>query len=185
MTVGYKIEIAESISELTGKMAKDTAQALVGIVETEYVALLHNAPQRSGNYVANMAISAGSRVGFGGPGLYFPVGEWTDTARFARGSTAAITVARHHNQHIKGTLTNHITMGAGGFPPSVTVYNKLEYAGKVDEYSATTRPGILRVPNRPGAHAMTRFSANLQFAMGANLVYGSPKFMQLAKSKII
>lgn len=148
----------------------EVAEVIAGMVVEEFDTLLKDAPQRSGNYVANMAIAAGDRAGQKDAGRVFPVSskksDW-----LKRGNMAAITWARRNNAHIVRTLPQHIIRGSG-FLPTVTIYNKLDYAHIVEGYTEEQ----LRDENAGGAHAMTRAAARLQARAGEYVTHNSPQW---------
>ncbi len=179
MDIKYTID--KSLEDEFGRMSKELARAVVGIVEKEFIGLLHNAPQRSGNYVANFAVAAGSRVGKKNAGEVYPPNP-TNQQIVARGSSPAILTAMANNKNLKANLTNHITRGSTWWGPgSLTIYNKMDYADDVEGYEANQ----LREPNRPGVHAMQMFIGRLNASLSRTIIYGSPEFKALAASRLL
>ncbi len=178
MRITYEVD--RGLEEELGRMSKRLAKYVVGVVEKEFVELLNNAPQRSGNYVANFAVSGGSRIGRQQAVDYFPP-EPTNQEIVGRGSTPAITMAMLNNSNLKDRLTSHITRGSGGWLPTLTVYNRIDYAGDVEGYGVSS----LRDVNKPGVHAMSKFTAKLKSALSANVLYGSTRFNTVADIKYL
>lgn len=178
MRITYEVD--KEFESKMARMSGELANAVVSIVEKEFVELLMDAPQKSGNYVANFALAAGSALGRKSAGEYFPPSP-TNAQIVNRGSHPAILVAMSNNSHFRKSMTGHIVAGRGGFTPNLTIYNRIGYAGEVEAYGVSS----LRDPNKPGVHAFQKFSAKLQAAMNVTVVYGSTHFNHLANMRYL
>jgi len=169
-----KMDIASVVKRETDLLPKLLAEAVVGKVESDFIGLLLNAPQKSGNYVANFAVAAGSRVGGQSAGEYFPPNP-TNAQIVKRGSHAAIAVAMRSNSNLKKNLTRHIVRGATWWGTSLTVYNKLDYGEKVEAYTRDQ----LRDVNKGGEHAMQKLKTKLERSLNVGIRAGNIKFDNL------
>jgi len=165
------------------KVRKETAQVMISMVEAEFADLLLNAPQFSGNFVANMAIASGSALGRKGGEKVFP-DLWNDSKSyqqaFERGKMPAVMHAWNNVGDIRKNLTAHITKSAG-YLTSVTIYNKLPDAELIEGLSASD----LRDVNKEGAHAMAKFEINLQSRFNTNVEYGSGNWYSYLEAKYL
>lgn len=158
-----KAKIDTKFLNALGNIRKDTAVMAAKVVEEEFHNLLFDAPQYSGNYVANMAISPGSRVGRSGGGLVFPMPK-NNTQAFRRGNLRAVDYAINQNANFVERATRSIRRGAG-WMSTVVVYNKLNYAAVVEAYDK------LRPENAGGEHAMARFEQRLKDRFSHTIKY--------------
>ena len=175
--------------KLLGKLAdvrKETAECIAGMIAETFEQILYNAPQYTGNFVANMAVQAGGSAGqkFGTKDKdgntvdYFPHVRNPQEV-FERGSMPAIEAALSANKNIVKNLTAHITKQAGWLP-AVTIYNRLSDAEIVENLNAMR----LRDPNVPGVHPMARGELWLKAIAGKKIVYDSPEFHAFRMKKI-
>lgn len=173
------IKINEKLFDKYADLRKEAAEAIAGIVAEEFEMLLHNAPQYSGNFVANMAVQGGGRAGGKGgtPISAFPEKIKPEQA-MARGQLPAIMYAKGKNPNIVKNLTKHITRSAGWLT-GVTIYNKWHDAEIVESL-----PGAeLRPVNQEGAHAMQQAEARLQQRANQPILYDSAEFHRLRNVK--
>jgi len=161
------------------KVRKETAQVMISMVEAEFADLLLNAPQFSGNFVANMAIASGSALGRKGGEKVFATPKSNQQA-FERGKMPAVMHAWNNVGDIRKNLTAHITKSAG-YLTSVTIYNKLPDAELIEGLSASD----LRDVNKEGAHAMAKFEINLQSRFNTNVEYGSGNWYSYLEAKYL
>jgi hypothetical protein len=167
--------------KLLGKLAdvrKETAECIAGMIAETFEQILHNAPQYTGNFVANMAVQAGGSAGQKGGEEYFPHVRNPEEV-FERGMMPAIEVAKRENPNIVKNLTAHITKQAGWLP-AVTIYNRLSDAEVVENLNAMR----LRDPNVPGVHPMARGEMWLNAIAGKKIVYDSPEFHAFRMKKV-
>lgn len=164
---------------------KETAEVIVAMVEAEFVDLLHNAPQYSGNFVANMFIrsstrGAGSRGG--DPNAMPPLTRSKEgrARAFARGQLPAIAKAKAANANLKKNLTAHISSSAGWFG-GLTVYNRLQDAETIEGLDVKG----LREVNRPGVHSMARFGALLRTRLNTRIVWGDGNWYKYLRSNYL
>jgi len=152
---------------------KETAECIAGMVAETFEQILFNAPQYTGNFVANMAVRSGLSAGAKGGEEYFshvwPIVPPQEV--FERGKMPAIEAALSANKNIVKNLTSHIVKQSGWIS-GVTIYNRLSDAEIVENLNAMR----LRDPNVPGAHPMARGAAWLEAIAGKKIVYGSPEF---------
>ena len=164
--------------QLEGKMAtarKDVAKAMISIVLDEFNHMLKGAPQRYGNFVANFSIAPGLRAGRVPAKLYFPTNT-DENSWFARGNLPAIQVAQSNVSNLTSRMTAHVTKSSG-WMSGMTVYNRLDYAEKVEGYSEFT----LRAENKGGSHPLAKMEARLAARSKKKVVYGSPEFEALVR----
>ena len=171
-TIKTDLKLSKEIDNLR----RDVAEATAGMVAEEFTKLLFNAPQYSGNYVANFAVQAGGRTG--SKSVVFPT-DITPQQAVERGSLPAISVARRNNSNLKQNITKFISKRAGFFP-EITIYNREDYATTVEAYLE----GQLRPINRPGAHALAKAEINLTARFAKRVVVGSPEFERLRRVSI-
>lgn len=171
--MNIKVTFDRSLLKKTYDLRKEIAQVTAGLVSEEFNVLLKSAPQRHGNYVANMALAVGTRVGRKGGKLYFPIRK-DEVNWFKRGDMVAWFRAAEENKNILKNVYNHILTKAG-WAAGIVIYNKLEYAEKVEGYTESQ----LREANAGGAHAMSNAKARLQIRINERIVYGSPEWHHL------
>jgi hypothetical protein len=132
---------------------KGVAELIANKAFEEFTELLFDAPQYSGNYVANMAIQTGQASGRKGGTEVFPEpASRREAAR--RGNLPAISHALNNNSDFVTRATRNIAQKAGWFA-YITIYNKLPYAEEVEAMD------VLRRENRGGEHAMAKAEARL------------------------
>lgn len=164
-TGGRKVQL-----QAASEVRKQTAECIAGMVAETFEQILFNAPQFTGNFVANMAVRSGLGAGSKGGEDYFPHVRSPQEV-FERGNIPAIEIAKSNNPNIVKNLTAHITKQSG-WMSGVTIYNRLEDAEVVEALPVTH----LRDPNVPGVHPMARGRAWLEAIAGQKVVYGSPEF---------
>jgi len=167
-----------ALSKQLGDVRKACAEAIAGIVAEEFIDLVKNAPQYSGNFAANMAVAGGSRIGRIGGETYFDPRPHIDQA-MQRGSVPAIKQALSNNSNLVSKLTAGISNGKNWLP-QIIIYNRLEYAQKVEDMPASR----LRDPNKPGVNPIEKARASLEARVGKTVVYGSPEFERLRNFKV-
>lgn len=167
------IKLDQNLLNEVYALRRQVAEVAAGIVADEFMELLYDAPQRSGNYVANMAVAAGSSLGRKGGQLYFPLKKSTDEL-FTRGNLPAVFKAAEENKNILKNIANSIGTKAG-WCPAITVYNRLAYAEVVEGYTEEE----LRAENSAGAHAVMKFKARLEIRINKHVVEGSPEWHYL------
>lgn len=158
------MKIDPKFNSMVDSFRKNSALLIATIVWEEFQELLWNAPQRSGNYVANMAIQTGSSSGRKGGELVYPV--ITDPQQFyKRGDMMpAINYAMNENEGFVARATKNIIKGAGWLD-TMTVYNRLDYAEAVESMEK------LREENAGGEHAMKTFADDLQARFNMSIPY--------------
>ena len=163
----FKMELVvdESIFTLVSGLKSQIAEVIADIVWAEFNHLLHDAPQRSGNYVANMVLKAGGGFSARPYKAQFPE-KPTNQQIVERGSLPAISYAKSKNENFKANVMRSVTQRAGWLPAEITTFNKTPYADQVEGYSTSE----LRDPNKAGAHAMVKYEARLQAAFNRNIV---------------
>lgn len=150
------IKISEDLIEaFNGGIRKAAAEQIANMVEEEFITALHDAPQYSGNYVANMSLGT-SGIARRGEYYPFPKDPGLDAA-YKRGQTPAIMEAIGRIENFEAKATAHIT-GKGGWLRELVVYNPLKYASVVEAYDNSN----LRAENAGGAHALEKMSSRLQ-----------------------
>jgi len=149
---------------------KEVAECMAGMIAVAFDDLLLNAPQYTGNFVANMAVRAGAYGGNKGGVEYFPHKQNIQDV-FIRGNMAAVYIARKENPNIVKNLTAHIKKSSGWLQ-EVTIYNRFEDSEIVESLEA----GELRDGNKEGAHAMAQAAAQMQSLANKTIIYDSPEF---------
>ena len=158
-----KAEVNTKFLTAMGEIRAATAAIASKVVEEEFNKLLLDAPQFSGNYVANMAIAPGSRVGKKGGSLVFPIPK-NDAQAFRRGNLRAVDYAISQNANFVERATRSIRRGAG-WMSTIVVYNKLNYAAVVEAYDS------LRPENAGGEHAVAKFEQRLKDRFSNTIKY--------------
>lgn len=157
-TVKWSASFSTSFNNLYKKELREAAaEAIIEAVEWEFHNLLIDAPQWSGNYVANMKLEAATQARTKAQ-EYFDEPE-SVTAAYQRGELAAVMIAKKENAEFGPKLKARLlgSGGAGWLPPFI-VYNPLDYASYVEEGSK------LRPVNKPGAHAIEKMADRLNAA---------------------
>lgn len=169
VTVKFDQKAIEEVYSLR----KNIALVVAGLVVDEFHELLKDSPQRSGNFVANMAIAAGTSMGRKGGELVFPI--VTDPeAMMQRGSIPAIHYAMEQNKNLAENVTRSISRKAG-WCPAITIYNRLAYARVVEGYTEEQ----LRDVNREGAHPIMKARARMAIRTNKTIKYKSPEWYYL------
>lgn len=177
MKVTIKIDKA---FDLKMKNINKEIGAVVGtMVETEFVDMLHDTPQYTGNFAANMAVQVGGSMGRKGGDFPLPQKIKRQQA-FERGAMPAIAIARSRNAGTKARIQAGFVR-ASGLWPSVTIYNRHPEAVMLEKLTA----GSLRFPNKPGAHPIARMERNLKARFAQRLVYGSSQWKYLVSTEIM
>jgi hypothetical protein len=172
-----KVEINEKLFAEFSKIRRRTAEAIAGLVAEEFDILLHNSPQYTGNFVANMAIQAGLGGAKGAvvkPAKEFFPQDITREQAMARGQLPAIMAAKRRNPNIVKNMTRHINYRTGWIT-GVSIYNPWEDAEIVEGLS----PGQLRPVNKEGAHPLDQAKARLQQRANQTIFYDSAEFHRL------
>ena len=172
---------SKSLFKEAQNIRKETAECIAGVVAETFNWILFNAPQRTGNFVANMAVKSGSgygtKLGDKDGKDYFPhVRNPIDM--FKKGDTTAIDIAKRNNPNIVKNLTAHIVKQSG-WMSGVTIYNKFEDAEIVEMLTELR----LRDDNAGASHPMTKGEAYLNARISKRIVYGSPEFHALRNTK--
>ena len=161
-------------------VAKQEAMAILAtLVEEEFAKMLYDTPQYSGNFVANMALQAGDRMGRKGGEYFFPK-KIKRSEAFIRGHLPAVQRAWEENKGFKARFVSSLTRGAGLFP-AVTVYNRIENA----EFLESLEGVDLREDNRPGAHPIEKMERALQKRFSERLVANSPHWDLLVMKSVL
>jgi hypothetical protein len=170
------LNISKEVFEPFTWLRKEVGEAIVGIICDEFNDLLRHAPQWSGNYVANMAITAGIRQGSKqlSSSEMFPIPSTVQEALEA-GTQGPINVALEQNKNMVANFSKAIGKGMGWIPASLTIYNKLRYA----EYVEDMPESRLRAPNKIGYRAIQTAESNITAKVAESIEYGSPEFYRL------
>ncbi len=171
------IKLKVDIGDLTRQLHKfgtEAGQVIAGIAIDEFTSLLHNTPQWSGNYVANMKLVAGDRAS-GGFTEYFPRSPFPV---FIRGNLPAINTAKGNAAGFKKKASGRVMSGRGGWSgPSIFIFNPTSYAEIVETGGPFPWGGApLRGPNLPGELAVTLAIDRLRAAYSQGLVPGSMRW---------
>lgn len=173
---GFQTKVKELSDKVDG-LNLEIAQVLSTIIEEEFEKMLMNAPQWSGNFVANMYVRTGSASGRKkNPVDAFPEPKSVREA-FERGKTPAIQYALSENGDIRDRLTKGITKKAGWFPGAI-IYNRLPEGDEIESMDSRLRP-----INRPGAHPLTQMEAQLNARLRNRLVIGSTEWESLRNKR--
>lgn len=149
------LEIDAAAREAFSNIRRIAAEAIADIVVEEFNTLLKEAPQYSGNYVANLALGTSGIARRGGQ-YHFPKNP-TKGQIYRRGDSPAISIAEAANSGFAKKAVAHIS-GKGGWLTELVVYNRLNYAGIVEAYDEEQ----LRNENAGAAHALAKMGARLQ-----------------------
>ena len=171
--ISSKIKLDDIFEGKMDNVRKNTADAIISIVLEEFNTMLRNSPQRYGNFTANFTISPGLRVGRKSAEMVFPT-DVPEAQWFKRGQLPAINHALSSVAGLSSKMTTHITRSSG-WMTGMTVYNRLDYAEKVEGYSEFT----LRAENKGAAHPLSKMQARLKSRSKKKIVYGSPEFLRL------
>lgn len=152
------------------ELRKDSAKIIANVVCEEFIELLKNAPQYSGNYVANMAIAAGLSMGRK-EGYMIYSRPKNVTEALARGSMPAIEEAKRENSNMVKNIT--VNVERGGWVAGMTIYNRLNYAKYVEDADH------LRTENSGGEHAIQQCMNKIQSRSRETIVHGSPEYNRL------
>jgi hypothetical protein len=170
----------DPISTKAAAKVKDEIALVTGnIVAEEFVKMLYDAPQYTGNFVANMAVAAGSTRGRKGGEIYFDQ-KITKSQAFSRGKLPAISKAISNNTGLQERMRASIRRSAGLWP-AVTYYNNLPNAEEIEGLE----PNELRPINSAGAHPLAKMTRALQVRFKERLVVGSPEWEYLVKRKVL
>lgn len=167
------VKIPNDLIRKISNIRRDSAKVIATMVEGVFIELLDIAPQYSGNYVANMAIAAGSRMGRKGGELVFSIPE-SDTDAVAQGSQPAIDYARSQNSGMVAAITANVRLQSGWIP-AITIYNRLDYAEHVEAWEEEN----LRAENDGGAHAIEQARMLLDLRFSRPILYDSPAWHAL------
>jgi hypothetical protein len=121
-------------------------------VYAEFVEMLNEAPQYSGNYVAHMRIGTSRKGGTSRIGMFTIPKSVTEA--YHRGNMPAISIALENSENF---ITNYAAnlLGKGGWLPTITVSNDLRYAEFVEAMDS------LRTENAGGEHAVDKLRARI------------------------
>ncbi len=174
------IKVDPKDSQKFGKVLSEALAVCASIVEDEFIDLLHNAPQRYGNYVANFSIGTGDRIGRSGGDIYFPTNtkpqDW-----YVRGDIPAIRIAMERNNNLLEKLNIYVNR-VPVFGPTIIVYNRLSYSDAVEGYSKAE----LREANAGGEHALMQAKVKIQARFSKTIIAGSAEWDQLVtKARVL
>lgn len=150
--LAFKTTINPTLSLLRTNIRKAIAHKVSTAVYAEFVTMLNEAPQYSGNYVAHMKISTAGKRG-GKVGMFDIPKNVTEA--YQRGNSPAINVAISNSGNFVGTYAGNL-LGKGGWLPTITIFNYLDYAGYVEERDK------LRAENAGGEHAVEKMMARIE-----------------------
>lgn len=160
---------------ITPDVRKPVAEAIAGMVMREFKNLLKDAPQYSGNFVANVAVSGGSIPQKSGELFYDPTPDLSSA--FSRGNLSAISTSLKQTGNIVAKLTAGITEEGGWLPDVITIYNRINYGEYVEELKASQ----LRDVNREGAHPFEKTYNRLSDYGSSFIAFGTPEFESLRR----
>jgi len=167
----------ELLKKKVGKIPREAANIVANIAAGEFITMLHEAPQYSGNYVANMVIQGGDRATKPAEMIFEKPKNASEAVK--RGSLAAINESLKENSGFVQQATGHIAAGTGAWMKTITIYNKLYYAKTVEEMNT------LRKENAGGEHAVAKMIARLREQANRTIRYGSPEYIDLANKEIL
>jgi len=166
------LDIKVDFSNLTRqfkKVRKDTMNVAAAVVEEEFVDMLYNAPQYSGNFVANMKIKAGARASGEGK-AHFPA-EPNLARVFQRGNAPAIQVALQENKGVRQALVGHVDKKRG-WMQTVVISNAWKKASVIEDLNDSQL-------THGGAHPLAKLKASMQARFSRTIEYGSPEWYRL------
>ena len=174
------VKIDTNMSKKLNQAFRDEHAVQSAIIAEVFVYLLHDTPQFSGNFVANMALQVGGSRGQKGGMFYFD--KHADvTKAFSRGSLAAINKARELNKGFQERMIRSLLSGRQGINPKVTLYNNLPTAETIENLDFND----LRRVNRAGANPMYKADRMLKARFAKPLKAGSPEWERLRKLRIL
>jgi hypothetical protein len=174
-------KVKKEIEEFNDKIDNlnvEVAEVVSGIVIEEFEIMLNNAPQYSGNFVANMWIRSGRAGGARKqPKKFFEKPSSVQQA-VERGSQAAIEVAKSENSGIRDELVSGVQTKTGWFGGAV-VYNRLSEGDIIEGLGVSE----LRSVNSSGAHPIAKMDVAVQARFDRLALVGSPEWERLRKVK--
>jgi len=170
----WEVKLGEDMFKRFQALPSDVSRAIAGQIYEVFEDMVKGAPQYSGNFVAHMNITAGSKKSVTKIGA-LPIPDSPEEA-MRKGNDPAVRIALGNAKNFIKNATR--TLSSGGswhLPPTVTIYNELDYAEAVEELDDKE----LRAVNSGGAHPITKAEAEMQSRALDILLYGSPEFERL------
>jgi len=155
-SVKWSSKLSPQLTQLFERDLKvAVATGIAEAVKSEFNTMLLDAPQFSGNYVANMMIGTS---GVDRRDAEFPFKRKPSrTEAYSRGQLAAVNRSQRKNEGFIPNAVAHI-QGAGGWLPEITIYNPLTYASYVEAYDSAD----LRQENQGGEYALEKMAERLR-----------------------
>ena len=174
--IRQEIKIDRNLSKIFENEIKNAAKNIATVtaaqISRHFIRMLYYTPQYSGNFVANMHITYGTRATKAGE-HYYKKG-YDANPIFHQGATTAIAKALENNTGFTARFVRS-AVKAAGWNPVVTVYNRLPEAEEIESLP----PNELRPVNQSGFSPMRRFATNLQREFDRELVVGSARWNKL------